>query len=180
VSRYAAFLRGINLGPRRKISGADLRSLFEGMGLQDVATFRTSGNVVFAAAGESPGELTGRIESGLAESVGFEVAAFLRTDDEVRAIAEQRPFDPGLVEASAGKLQVALLTEAPAASARKEVLGLATNEDRLALGARELYWLPSGGIRDSALNHKAIERLLGTSTVRTKGTMEALAAKYFG
>ena len=47
MSRYAAFLRAINLGPRRRLSGADLRARFEGLGFTDVETFRTSGNVVF-------------------------------------------------------------------------------------------------------------------------------------
>jgi len=59
------------------------------------------------------------------------------------------------------------------------VLALASDEDRLALGERELYWLPSGGIRDSALNFKAIEQRVGASTMRTKGTVEALAEKCF-
>lgn len=49
----------------------------------------------------------------------------------------------------------------------------------LMFGDRELYWLPSGGIRDSALNPKSIESLLGSTTMRTKGTIDELAAKYF-
>jgi uncharacterized protein (DUF1697 family) len=180
VPKYAAFLRGINLGPKRAIAGAELRSLFEGLGLEDVATFRNSGNVVFAAGRESARKLAGRIEAGLAESAGFEVTVFLRTAAEVRTIAGRRPFDPALVEASKGKLQVALLSAKPEAGAPDEVLSLATDEDRLAFGDRELYWLPSGGIRDSALNFKAIERVLGATTMRTMGTVEQLAAKYFG
>ena len=54
-----------------------------------------------------------------------------------------------------------------------------TEDDHLALEGRELYWLPIGGIRDSKVN-RSIERLPGSCTVRTKGTMEQLAAKYFG
>jgi len=180
VSTHAGFLRGINLGPRRRVGGADLRSAFEGMGFGDVATFRASGNVVFAAGEEGAAGLEGRIEQGLAESLGFEVAVFVRTAAEVRAIAAHDPFDPAEVEASQGKLQVALLRDRPAAAARKEVLALALDEDRLAFGERELYWLPSGGIRDSALNLKAIEQRVGATTMRTKGTVEELARKWFG
>ena len=47
MARYAAFLRGVNLGAKRKTGSAELRSCFEGIGLEDVQTFRTSGNVVF-------------------------------------------------------------------------------------------------------------------------------------
>ena len=79
------------------------------------------------------------------------------------------------MNASQGKLQVVLLAKKPPA----DTLSLATDEDRLALGDRELYWLPKGGIRDSGLNFRSLEKLLGSTTTRTKGTIEQLEAKYF-
>ena len=48
------------------------------------------------------------------------------------------------------------------------------------LGPRELYWLPSGGIRDSRLDFAAIEQRIGPTTTRTKGTIGELARKFFG
>jgi uncharacterized protein (DUF1697 family) len=179
MPRYAAFLRGVNLGSVRKAGGAELRSLFEGMGFTDVATFRTSGNVVFDADRESPAKLTARIETALAEALGYEVAIFLRDASEIRAIAAHEPFPPDLIEASKGKLQVSLLSAKPSATARKQVLAQGTDEDRLAFGERELYWLPSGGTRDSALGMRGIEKLVGSSTMRTKGTLDLIAEKYF-
>jgi uncharacterized protein (DUF1697 family) len=176
MSKYAAFLRAVNLGPTRKASSADLRTLFEELGFEDVETFRTSGNVVFEAG---PKPVSGQIEKGLAALVGGEVPVFLRTEKQIRALAAQEPFPPELVESSNGKLQVVLLSSKPTAKVRKEVLALATDEDRLAIGDRELYWLPSGGTRDATLDFRAIEKLLGPSTMRTKGTIEQLAAKYF-
>jgi uncharacterized protein (DUF1697 family) len=176
VSKYAAFLRAVNLGPTRKVSSADLRSLFEELGFEDVQTFRTSGNVVFES-GRKPA--SGQIEKGLAALLGGEVPIFLRTEKEIQTLAAQEPFPRKLVDASQGKLQVVLLSKKPAAKARKDVLSLATDEDRLAFGERELYWLPSGGIRDSPLNFKSLEKLLGPTTTRTMGTIEQLAAKYF-
>lgn len=178
-SRYAAFLRGVNLGARRRVSSAELRSAFEELGFADVATFRTSGNVVFAAAGESPEKLKERIEQRLERTLGDEVRVFLRTASEITTIAEHEPFPRSDTEASRGKLQVILLSSKPGARARREVLALATDEDRLAVGDRELYWLPSGGIRDSNLNATAVDGLLGPTTMRTKGTIENLAAKFF-
>jgi uncharacterized protein (DUF1697 family) len=150
MSEYAAFLRGMNVGGHR-ISNEELRARFEELGCGEVRTFRASGNVVFGAAGEeSEEELGARIEAGLAT-----------------------------IEASKGKPQVVMLTVCPAARARKQVLALADEEDRLAFGGRELHWLPSGGILDSQLDFKAIGRLLGPLTTRTKGTIDQLAAKYF-
>jgi uncharacterized protein (DUF1697 family) len=179
VPQYAAFLRGINLGPRRRISGNELRELFDGLGFRGVDTFRTSGNVVFGAVREPLAKMADRIEEGLAASLGYEVAVFLRTADEVRAIAGHQPFARAAVEASKGKLQVVMLSAKPTRRAQKDTLALATDEDVLAFGDRELYWLPSGGTRDSALELKAIAKLLGPTTMRTKGTIDQLAAKYF-
>ena len=109
MPKFAAFLRAVNLGPTRKISSADLRSLFEELGFEDVATFRTSGNVVFEA-GREPA--AGQIERALGEALGGEVPVFLRTAKEIRALADHEPFPSKVVDASKGKLQVVLLAEA--------------------------------------------------------------------
>ena len=179
MALYAAFLRGVNLGGRRKTGSAELSACFEGIGLEEVQTFRTSGNVVFETGRESRKKLAGRIERALSESFGFDVVVFLRSAAEVRAIAEHGPFPAKLVSGSNGKLQVALLPAKPAAGARREALELATDADRLAVEDRELYWLPSGGTRDSKLNLKELEKLVGPWTMRTKGTLELLAEKHF-
>jgi uncharacterized protein (DUF1697 family) len=177
---HAAFLRGVNLGRQRKTSSADLRACFEAIGFGDVQTFRTSGNVVLDAGREPAKRLTARLEAALLDSFGFEVQVFVRTAKELRAIAAQRPFPAAAVERSEGKLQVALLQKAPSASARKQVLALGTDEDRLAFEGRELYWLPSGRMRESGLNLRTVEGLTDPWTMRTKATLELLAAKFFG
>ena len=175
---FAAFLRAINVGGHQ-VKGGELCSLFEGLGFEDVATFRASGNVVFRAAEEPVARLGERIEERLREALDYEVPVFLRTDAEVRAIAAEEPFPRELVEASKGKLQVSMLREKPSAAAQEAVLALATEDDRLAFGDRELFWLPRGGTQESDLDLKAIERLLGVTTMRTMGTVEQIAAKYF-
>jgi uncharacterized protein (DUF1697 family) len=178
VPDYAALLRGVNLASQRRASAAQLRSAFEQLGMRDVATFRTSGNVVFGAR-QPARQLTDLIEAALGKALGFEVTVFLRSEAEIRAVAARQPFEPGLVESSRGKLQITFLPRRPAAGARTRVLAKATEQDRLALSGRELYWLPSGGTRESALDRAAIERLVGPTTMRTKGTIDALVAKYF-
>jgi uncharacterized protein (DUF1697 family) len=179
MARYAAFLRGMNLGGRRITNVELCRHVFE-LGFEDVASFRASGNVVFSAGGgEAIGALAQRIEDGLAAALGYDVPVFARTAAQVLAIAAHEPFQASAVEASAGKLQVALLSAKPSAKARKAALALASDEDRLAIHESELYWLPSGGMLDSALDLKAIVKLLGSTTMRTKGTMDQLAAKFF-
>jgi len=172
-----AFLRGMNLGKRR-IKNDELRAEFETLGFEDVATFRASGNVIFGARKQSERALTETIERGLGAALGYEVPVFLRSCAEVAAIAGQEPFPAKLVKASKGKLQVTMLAKKPTAAARRKVLALATAEDGLAIVARELFWLPSGGTLESELDLKAIGKALGMGTQRTMGTIEQIATKH--
>src|SRR5580704_3835558 len=121
MSRYAAFLRGMNIGGRR-LTNELLRSHFETLGFGEVATFRASGNVVFAGEAAVPEDVRRRIEEGLAGLLGYEVPAFIRTSEEVLGMAAKEPFSAKELDASKGKLQVALLFEKPKAPARKELL----------------------------------------------------------
>src|SRR4051794_14732893 len=167
MERYVAFLRGMNLGGRR-IGNEELRRHFKQIGCEEVATFRASGNVIFSAPGrETEAELARRLEAELCRRVGYGVPVFLRSSEEVAAIAAQEPFGRERIGSSKGKLQVSLLAAKPSAAARRQVLALASDEDLLAISGRELYWLPSGGLLESGLDLKAIEAILGADTRRT-------------
>jgi uncharacterized protein (DUF1697 family) len=176
MQRYVAFLRGMNLGGRR-IKNEELKREFEQLGLRDISCFRASGNVIFASEEKDEEELEQRIEAGLGDSLGYKVPVFLRNVGELEAVSAKQLFDRALLSASKGKLQVAFLPTAPKANARKKALALASDEDRLAIESRELYWLPSGGISESDLDLKTIESAVGPWTMRTKGTVDQIAAK---
>lgn len=174
---WAAFLRGMNLGNRR-ITNDELRAEFERIGLDSPQTFQAAGNVVFESSSRSGSELAAEIETGLGEGLGYAVPTVLRSAPELEAVVAAEPFPAREVAASEGKLQVLLLAAKPTAAAREAVLAHATDADRLAFGDRELFWLPSGGISDSDLDLRRIEKELPTGTMRTSGTIERLAAKF--
>ena len=173
--RYAAFLRAVNVGRNHRVTSAELREIFESVGAEEVGTFRTSGNVIY----EASRDMSSKIEEALESALGYDVGVFTRNAKELAEIVAAQPFKPAEVEASKGKLQVSMLSTKPSAAKRKQVLALATDADLLAFGERELFWLPSGGTLESTLDRKAIDALLGPTTMRTKGTVEQLAAKYF-
>jgi uncharacterized protein (DUF1697 family) len=173
--RYAAFLRAVNVGRNHRVTSAELREIFESIGAEEVSTFRTSGNVVF----EAPRDMSSKIEKALESALGYEVGVFTRNAKELAEIVAAQPFKPAQVEASKGKLQVSMLSALPSAAKRKQVLASATDDDLLAFGKRELFWLPSGGTLETTLDRKAIDKLLGPTTMRTKGTVEQLTAKFF-
>ena len=179
MSRWVAFLRAVNLGNQRQAKSGELKSTFERVGFEGVTTFRTSGNVIFSADQDDPARLTERIEKGLVDAFGFDIPVFLRSERQVREIARHEPFDARVAASSEGKLQVSLLVSRPSPPARRQALALATDDDRLAIEGSELYWLPSGGTQRSALDLRALAELLGPATMRTKGTIEAIVAKFF-
>jgi uncharacterized protein (DUF1697 family) len=168
----------MNLGGRR-IKNEELKREFEELALGDVSCFRASGNVIFAAEERDEERLKQRIEAGLGESLGYKVPVFVRNAAELAAVSVQEPFNATLVRASKGKLQVAFLPAAPKGNAKEQALALASDEDLLAIEGRELYWLPSGGISESDLDLKTIESAVGPWTMRTKGTIDQIAAKHF-
>jgi uncharacterized protein (DUF1697 family) len=176
MSRYVAFLRGMNLG-RRRIKNDELCACFAEMGFEEVSAFLASGNVIFDASGPDAARTSSTIEEGLERSLDYKVPTFLRTAAQVRAIAEYQPFSGDQLEAG-GKPQVVLLGSRPGKAARESVLDLARPDDLLAVEGSELYWLPSGSILDSELDFARVEKLLGTTTTRTKRTLERIAARF--
>ena len=171
MPRYAAFLRGINVGGTR-VRKDDLCAPFTALGLDDVDTFRASGNVIFEGPRASAAKLQKAIEDRLAADLGFTKAVtFIRTPAEMRALAEAQPLKPKAGQ----KMHVMLLLKKPTSS----VLDYATKDDQLALGPKELFWLPKGRMVESEIDLKAIEKLIGPTTMRTKGTIEEIAERYF-
>jgi uncharacterized protein (DUF1697 family) len=120
MPRYVAFLRGIGLGKRRPPM-SQLKTLFEEMGFDDVATFIASGNVVFSTRAADRAKLENKISRHLASALGYDVESFVRSEDEVRAIGASEPFAEDV--SGATTVQVCLLREAlPAADAAKLTL----------------------------------------------------------
>lgn len=89
MTRYAAFLRGVNLG-KRTVKSAELKAAFETLGFTNVRTLLASGNVIFDA--KTARSLKEKIEAGLREQFGFDVPIVLRTLDELTAMVAANPF----------------------------------------------------------------------------------------
>jgi uncharacterized protein (DUF1697 family) len=177
MAMHVAFLRGINVGGH-SASKAQLQAAFERLGFEDVSTFRASGNVLFDAGSQKPKAKA--IEGELVSELGYDVPVFLRSKAQVAAIADLSPFTRKQLSASSGKLQVSFLLKKPPNPAAAKALALATKDDPLAIDGRELYWLPKGSMRESELDLKELDRLLGISTMRTKGTVELIAERLAG
>ena len=171
---YVALLRGINIGPHKRISMARLRGSFESLGFTSVHTHIQSGNVVFASAKTPPQALAKKIEAGIAKDFGFESTVILRTREELERIVVGNPFlkrtgvDPS-------RLHAYFLAEAPTAAERAELQKLASPPDESLLAEKEIYLLLPDGVAKSSLFHNPLERrLLRRATMRNWRTVTAL------
>ena len=178
MARYIAFLRGINVGGHQ-VKMDDLRKWFQVLGLDNVATFIASGNVIFETGNTKPATLTARIERQLQDELGYEVPTFLRTDADVARIADREPF-ADLEHADGDSRYIAFLYKRPGAAAAERVEALSNDTDRVVVHDRELYWHVRGRMADSTLGPLIFEKALGSVpvTVRNLNTVERLASKY--
>ena len=117
-----------------------LRQLFESIGFLNVATFIASGNVVFEATTKNVRSLEERIEKRLEEALGYEVAAFIRTEAELVEIANYKPFPQSKVDTAAG-FNIIFLADTVDENSKEKVLALRTDTDEFHVHGREIYWL---------------------------------------
>ncbi|MGD8496504.1 MAG: DUF1697 domain-containing protein [Gemmatimonadales bacterium] len=174
------FLRAINVGGHR-VTMDELRGLFADLGFPDADTFLASGNVILDVDAEAPAEaeaLERRIETGLEEALGYEVATFLRADDELRAVADAVP-EHGARIANPQAVNVAFLRAPLDAKQRDLLRALETEIDEFHLDGRHLYWLCGTRQSDSTFSNASFERKLQLqATFRGLNTVRRLLKKY--
>ena len=177
MSKHIAFLRAINVGGHNVKMNA-LRQLFESLGFSDVETFIASGNVIFEAKAGNAKALEKKIETYLHETLGYEVAAFIRTDAEVAEIAKYKPFPQSKLDVAAA-LNIGFLADALDANSTQKLISLQTEIDDFDVHGREIYWLCKKKQSDSKISNAVIEKALGIkSTLRGVSTVNKLAEKF--
>lgn len=116
MKKYIAFLRGINVGGKRKILMKDLQQLLVELNLSAVKTYIQSGNVVFQAD-KSIDELVEVIEKAIFEKYQFEVSVVVKEVEQLKNQLSQNPF---LETFEIEKLYVVFLKEVPQAILEKK------------------------------------------------------------
>jgi uncharacterized protein (DUF1697 family) len=154
---------------------ASLRQIFEMLGFAGVATYIASGNVVFEARPGRGKALGKKIEKALRQALGYEVAAFIRTEVEVAKIAKYKPFRQAKVNA-ASEFNVIFLADKLAEGPQAQVSALTSKTDEFHVHGREIYWLRSKKQNSSIFAHVPLEKTLGRRfTIRAVKTVKRLA-----
>lgn len=176
MPRVVAFLRAINVGGHR-VRMEILRDAFVELGLANVRTFIASGNVTFDATRASPAALERRIETHLAQTLGYEVPTFLRSTVELRDVVEHEAFTANEVT-SAHALHVMFLRDRVSDDVARAVATLETPMDAFHVRGREIYWLCRCRLSESLVPASAFGRTLGKqpTTMRNITMLKKLVA----
>jgi uncharacterized protein (DUF1697 family) len=177
MSRYVAFLRGINLGKRRPPM-TELKALFQDAGFTNVETFIASGNVIFDSNSKDQGKLESKIAKHLQQELGYEVDTFVRSAEEVVAIGRSSIFEDEAKKSHA--LHVCFLHEALSPSDARKLDKIQTKNDAFKAAGREYYWLCRVKIVDSDVwKSPEMKTLrLPDCTMRNMTSIRKLVAKH--
>lgn len=172
--RYAALLRGINVGGRKKVPMAALREMLADLGYADVVTHLQSGNAVFTSPRRSPQALARAIAGRITAELSMDVKVIIRTGGELADVIARSPLpdDPR----SPSRYFVAFLSAAPPQAEADALTSMTFDPDQIWIsGAEAFLWCPAG-VADTKLTNNFLEkRLKVTATSRNWNTVLKLA-----
>jgi len=172
LTRYALFLRGVNVGTKNSLPMPELRAMLEAAGCTQVETYVQSGNAVFTTK-LGAATILSSLERALAARMGRPIDTTLRTGPELRAVLAANPF-PDVVTKPSG-LCVTFLSKPPTATALAPLLTKDFTPERVAVHGREIYtWHPNGQGRSPLAKALGQLRLEGTVTTRNWTTVTKL------
>ena len=172
MKRWAALLRGVNLGGRKLLS-ADLKAVAEGLGYTRAETLLASGNVVFDS-GEAAQKIEADLEAALLEQ-GLKTDVMVRDLAELRAVIAANPYPEAVSDHPSHMLVTFHRDPFPMEALER----LEPGPERLHAIGRELYtdYISQQGMRDSKLLQKMNKaKFPKVTTGRNWNTVNKLAA----
>jgi len=171
---YIALLRGINVGPHKRMKMEKLRASCEALGLSNVKTYIQSGNLVFQAANLASAELSKKIVARIVKDFGFAAEVICRTRKEIEQVLENNPLlkEPAV---DPSKFHVVFLADTPTDAAVKKLESLTLAPDKLRHRGKEIYFFFPNGVSGSSLWKHPLDRVMSVpGTMRNWKTVNTL------
>ena len=89
MKRYIAFLRGINVGGKNKITMSELTIGVEKLGLAEVKTYLNSGNVVFSSSEDR--DFSSQLEAMIKDRFALAISVFVIPKEELEDVLQNAP-----------------------------------------------------------------------------------------
>lgn len=180
MSTWVAFLRAINLGPRRTYPMVELRAALEAGGLADVETHIQTGNVRVRTPLRARHRVAAELERVMLADRGFEVPVAVFTPAELRDLAEEaQRLGEGRPEGVHAYVVLLADEVEDAAAARIEERSGRGEDVVVSAGRRAVHLLPDADYRSLHTDGSHVERLAGcVATARNHAVLAAVAAKW--
>jgi uncharacterized protein (DUF1697 family) len=174
---HLAFLRAINLGPKRVFPKADIHRVVGEIGFDEVETHLNTGNVRFGTRMRSRPKIEDALERAFVRDRGFEVPTIVFSASEfAKVAAETARLDeeyPGLA-----RHYVYLLKGPLSAAQTAAVEARADERGHMVVLGRTAHALLRPGYQDGQVDPLAAANLLGVGTNRNANVVRTLAAKW--
>ncbi|MEO6695641.1 MAG: DUF1697 domain-containing protein [Ignavibacteria bacterium] len=110
MSKYAAFLRGINVGGHKPVKMDELKKALELTGFKNVKTLLASGNILFETSKMPTYKLSKKIDEALEKKFEFKIPVIVRTLEELQELSDSDPFK-GIEVTPQTRLYITFLSE---------------------------------------------------------------------
>jgi uncharacterized protein (DUF1697 family) len=169
VTRYAAFLRGVNVGGVN-MKMAEVAQAFEGAGFTNVKTILASGNVLLDSR-SGVDAVRKKAEKALRDAFGYDAWVLAYDLDTVRNISEKFPFER---EVDGHHSYVTFVTDAEVLDELAKLGRDAGDDEKIKRGEGVIYWqVPNKGTLDTTIGKTmGKKRYKASTTTRNLRTIE--------
>jgi uncharacterized protein (DUF1697 family) len=169
MTRYAAFLRGVNVGGVN-LKMAEVSKAFENAGFTNVRTILASGNVLLESR-SGVDAVRKKAEKALRDTFGYDAWVLAYPIDAVAAISESYPFER---EVEGHHSYVTFVTDAKVLDELAGLAGNAGPDEKIQRGEGVVYWqVPRTGTLDSVMGKTmGKKRYKSSTTTRNLRTLE--------
>jgi uncharacterized protein (DUF1697 family) len=169
MTKYAAFLRGVNVGGVN-LKMADVAAALTDAGFNNVRTILASGNVLL----ESPATLAAvrkKAETALRERFGYDAWVLAYDIDTVRAVVDAYPFER---EVEGYQSYVTFVADRAVLDELAVLSGKTGSDEKISRGNGVVYWqVPKGSTLDSTIGKTMGKpRYKSSTTTRNLRTLD--------
>ncbi len=169
MPRYAAFLRGVNVGGVN-LKMAEVAAAFENAGFSGVRTILASGNVLLESrAGVAA--VRKKAEKALREEFGYDAWVLAYDIETVRAISDAYPFER---EVEGHHSYVTFVTDEAVLDELAELAKKSGPDEKIKRGDGVIYWqVPKTGTLDTTIGKTmGKKRYKSSTTTRNLRTLD--------
>lgn len=169
-----ALLRGVNVGPGKRVPMASLKACAVALGFTDAATLLNSGNLVYRTR-VAPATAATRLRHAIHGATGVDTPVLVRTRAAVAQVLDDNPLLAQAQE-QPSRFLVTFWDDETTPSDMQPFLEQPVTVEQFAVGRDAMYCYLPDGIASSVPYEKASRKLKDRITARNWATMQKLLA----